>query len=224
MKSAALALPSLRLEGSLFLPDILEKAALGQGRLQSEADDGLPRGLKLRDEASRAFQIASAQWRSFAALLGRADFDPQRASTQFISELLRDAFAYPVLAVVSCGVPVDDRTYPITHLAHAAPAAQSAGAKPLAIVVAPHKLTLDRGAQTTLQRHTWHASSASLPCRQPGPADRSRRRPSSAQRVAATHPARDPNSQRPAPAGSAAVSVNRSSRGAALKLRPPSPL
>jgi hypothetical protein len=100
-RTTALNLPSLRLEGSLFLPDILEKAALGQGRLQTEADYALPKGLKLRDEASRAFQIASAQWRTFAALLDRADFNPQRASTQFISELLRDAFAYPVVAAVS---------------------------------------------------------------------------------------------------------------------------
>ena len=36
LRTTALNLPSLRLEGSLFLPDILEKAALGQGRLQSE--------------------------------------------------------------------------------------------------------------------------------------------------------------------------------------------
>ena len=50
-RTTALNLPSLRLEGSLFLPHILEKAALGQGRLQTEADYGLPKGLKLRDEA-----------------------------------------------------------------------------------------------------------------------------------------------------------------------------
>jgi hypothetical protein len=75
-------------------------------------------------------------------LLDRADFNPQRASTQFISELLRDAFAYPAVAAVS-GVPVGDRTYPITHLAHAAPAAQAAGAKPVAIVIAPHNQGLD---------------------------------------------------------------------------------
>ena len=142
IRTTALNLPSLRLEGSLFLPDILEKAALGQGRLQAEGDYGLPKGLKLRDEASRAFQIASAQWRTFASLLERTDFNPQRASTQFISELLRDAFAYPALGAVSA-VHVGDRLYPITLLAHAAPAAQAAGAKPVAIVIAPHNQGLD---------------------------------------------------------------------------------
>jgi hypothetical protein len=141
-RTNGLNLPALRLEGGLFLPDILEKAALGQGRLQAEADYGLPKGLKLRDEASRAFQIASAQWRTFAGLLDRTDFNPQRASVQFVSELLRDALAYPAVAAVS-GVPVGDRVYPITHLAQPAPAAQAAGAKPVAIVVAPHNQGLD---------------------------------------------------------------------------------
>jgi hypothetical protein len=141
-RSNALNLASLRLEGSLFLPDILEKAALGQGRLQTDADYALPKGLKLRDEGSRAFQIASAQWRTFSGLLERTDFNPQRASTQFISELLRDALAYPVVTTVG-GVPIGDRTYPITHLAQAAPAAQAAGAKPVAIVIAPHNQGLD---------------------------------------------------------------------------------
>lgn len=141
-RTTGLNLPALRLEGSLFLPDILEKAALGQGRLQTEADYGLPKGLKLRDEAGRAFQIASAQWRAFAGLLERTDFNPQRASMQFVCELLRDALAYPAVAAVS-GVPVGDRVYPITHLAHPAPAAQAAGAKPVAIVVAPHNQGLD---------------------------------------------------------------------------------
>ena len=141
-RTTGLNLPALRLEGSLFLPDILEKAALGQGRLQTDTDYGLPKGLRLRDEASRAFQIASAQWRTFAALLERSDFNPQRASVQFVSELLRDALAYPAVAAVS-GVPIGDRTYPITHLASPAPAAQAAGAKPVAIVVAPHNQSLD---------------------------------------------------------------------------------
>jgi hypothetical protein len=141
-RTTGLNLPALRPEGSLFLPDILEKAALGQGRLQTEADYGLPKGLKLRDEASRAFQIACAQWRTFATLLERSDFNPQRASVQFVSELLRDALAYPAVAAVS-GVPLGDRTYPITHLAHPASAAQTAGAKSVAVVVAPHNQGLD---------------------------------------------------------------------------------
>ena len=49
---------ALKLEGGLFLPDVLEKAALGTARLQLDADYGLPKGIKPIDEYSRAFQIA----------------------------------------------------------------------------------------------------------------------------------------------------------------------
>lgn len=47
---AALDLPTLTLEGGLFLPDQLENAALGRAQWQTEADYGTPKGLKLKDE------------------------------------------------------------------------------------------------------------------------------------------------------------------------------
>jgi hypothetical protein len=136
--TATLNLPTLRLEGGLFLPDMLEKAALGQARLQAEADYGIPKGLKLKDEYSRAFQIACAQWRSFAPLLERTDFDAQRATATFVTELLRDAFGY-VSVGAATGIDLGERSYPITHLA-------SSSVNPkrsLPIVVAPHTLGLD---------------------------------------------------------------------------------
>lgn len=52
-----LNLPTLRLEGGLFLPDQLEKAALGRANLQTEADYRIPAGLKLKDEFSRAEMV-----------------------------------------------------------------------------------------------------------------------------------------------------------------------
>ena len=69
---AALNLPTLTLEGGLFLPDQLEKAALGSAQWQTEADYGTPKGLKLKDDYSRAFQIACAQWKHFANASGPA--------------------------------------------------------------------------------------------------------------------------------------------------------
>jgi len=137
---AALNLPTLQLEGGLFLPDMLEKAALGQARLQTEADYGIPKGLKLKDEYSRAFQIACAQWRSFAPLLERADMDAQHATATFVTELLRDAFGYTTVAA-SSGITLEDHRYPITHLAPAPGAGSTARAIP--IVVVPHTLGLD---------------------------------------------------------------------------------
>ena len=139
--TAALNLPTLRLEGSLFLPDVLEKAALGQARLQTEADYAIPKGLKLKDEYSRAFQIACAQWRSFAPLLERTDYDAQNATAAFVTELLRDALGYPAVSA-STGITVGERHYPITHLA-SAPALGDSVPRAIPIVVAPHTLGLD---------------------------------------------------------------------------------
>ncbi len=130
-REATLSLPSLRLEGALFLPDQLEKAALGQAARQTEADYLTPKGLKLRDDYSRAFQIACAQWRHFAAGLERRDLDPARVTTDFVHELLRDALGYHSLSAVD-GIPINERHYPITQLAAGVP-----------VVIAPHTLGLD---------------------------------------------------------------------------------
>lgn len=128
---ASLNLPSLRLEGSLLLPDQLEKAALGQAILQSEADYLTPKGLKLKDDYSRAFQIACAQWKHFSSLFDRNDVDAHHATITFMQELLRDALGYHNL-VSSQGVTLDDRHYPITLLGGNIP-----------VVVAPYTLGLD---------------------------------------------------------------------------------
>lgn len=126
-----LAFATLRLEGGLFLPDQLEKAALGAARFQSEADYHTPKGLKLKDDTSRAFQIASAQWKHFADQFERNDIDADALTRHFVQELLRDAFGYTHIAPVT-GLSVGDQHYPITFLAGALP-----------VVVAPHTLGLD---------------------------------------------------------------------------------
>jgi len=124
-----LNLPTLTLEGGLFLPDQLEKAALGSTAFQTEADYGTPKGLKLKDEFSRAFQIACAQWKHFAAQLERADVDAAALTQAFVQELLRDGFGYPVEAC--SGMTRGERRYPVSLLAGDVP-----------VVVAPHTLAL----------------------------------------------------------------------------------
>ncbi|WP_321890741.1 hypothetical protein [Paraburkholderia tropica] len=47
---ATLNLPTIQLEGSLFLPDQLEKAAQGRAQGQTEVDYGVPKGVKFKDE------------------------------------------------------------------------------------------------------------------------------------------------------------------------------
>ena len=135
-KASTLNLPTLRLEGALFLPDVLEKAALGTARLQTEADYGIPKSLKLKDEYSRAFQIASALWKHFAPQMDRTDLDAAHATASFVTELLRTALAYPVVGA-STGITVGERHYPVTHIASNGQGAQ------LPIVIAPHSLGLD---------------------------------------------------------------------------------
>ncbi|MFE8034674.1 Eco57I restriction-modification methylase domain-containing protein, partial [Thiohalocapsa marina] len=127
----ALSLPSIRLEGGLFLPDQLERAALGQAQHQDESDYQLPPGLKLKDEIGRAFQIAAAQWRQFEDRLDRMDVRAGEITEQFVIELLRHAFGYQTLARVS-GITVGERRYPITALTG-----------PLPVVIAPHTAGLD---------------------------------------------------------------------------------
>jgi len=128
---SALNLPSLTLEGALFLPDQLEKAALGQAKRQTEADYLTPKGLKLKNDYSRAFQIACAQWKHFAPALEREDIDPLATTKTFVEDLLRDAFGYTNLKATEPLV-VNDRAYAVTFLAGHVP-----------IVVAPFESKLD---------------------------------------------------------------------------------
>ncbi len=127
---ASLNLPTLTLEGGLFLPDQLEKAALGCAQWQTEADYGTPKGLKLKDDYSRAFQVACAQWRHFAAQLERTDVDATTLTHSFVQELLPDVFGYVNLQ--SCaGIQLGERRYPVNLLAGNVP-----------VVVAPHTVAL----------------------------------------------------------------------------------
>ena len=127
---AALDLPTLTLEGGLFLPDQLEKAALGSAGWQTEADYGIPKGLKLKDEYSRAFQIACAQWKHFAAQLERTDADAAALTHTFVQELLRDVFGYTDIQPCH-GIQLGERRYPVNLRAGNLP-----------VVVAPHTLAL----------------------------------------------------------------------------------
>lgn len=128
---SALNLPSLIQEGTLFLPDQLEKAALGQAKHQSEADYQTPKGLRLKDDYSRAFQIACAQWKHFVPSLEREDVGKLVATQTFVEELLRDVFAYGSLQRTA-PMLVNERAYPITF---------NAGHMP--VVVAPSNSKLD---------------------------------------------------------------------------------
>ncbi|HNN30139.1 MAG TPA: hypothetical protein PKL36_13935, partial [Agitococcus sp.] len=115
----------------MFLPDQLEKAALGRANYQTEADYRIPKGLKLKDEFSRAFQIASAQWKHFASQQERQDLDTYQLTQRFVVELLQDALGYSLVEINT--ITLAERIYPVTHMAtHHVP-----------IIIAPYTLGLD---------------------------------------------------------------------------------
>jgi hypothetical protein len=131
----SLIFDTLRLEGGLFVPAVLEKAARGEHTAQKAADYRLPKGLSLVDEQGRAFRIASALQKTFEPTRGRKDIDTARATTGFVTELLRDAFGYSDLTLSPEPVTLADRAYPVTAFA-------CGGRVP--VIIAPHTLDLDQ--------------------------------------------------------------------------------
>ncbi|MCB1245310.1 MAG: SAM-dependent DNA methyltransferase, partial [Verrucomicrobiae bacterium] len=125
---------TLRLEGSLFVPELLERAARGEAAAQKEVDYGVPKGLKLHDEYGRAYRIAAALWQDFAPQLPRTDLDPARATHAFVLDLLRQCLGFTDLTPLSDPVPIGDRGFPVT--------AQALGGR-LPVIIAPHSLGLD---------------------------------------------------------------------------------
>lgn len=122
---------SQRLEGSLFVAEILAKAAHGEFTRQSEADYAVPRGLKLQDEYGRAFLIAQAQWKAFVEQCSRKDLPAQTVTETFVVEFLRDTLGYHDLSPAE-PQELQGRVYPIGFRAEQLP-----------VVVAPHDLGLD---------------------------------------------------------------------------------
>ena len=107
---------SMHLEGALFVPDFLEKAALGEQSCQTDADYHIPKGLKQHDEYGRSFQIARAQWKSFSAQMQRQDVDAAAITRAFVQEMLRDAFGYSDLQPAAT-VEINGRRYPVHFMA-----------------------------------------------------------------------------------------------------------
>ena len=103
------------LEGVLFLPDHLQKALQGAAEYQTPADYAVPKGLDLKNEMSRYFQIAMSQWSVLKAQRSRKSFGEagQLAATEeFVKEFLHDVLQYHVEAAAP--VSVDERVFPLS--------------------------------------------------------------------------------------------------------------
>ena len=118
-KEAQLAYEALTIEGGLLSPEWLARVGQQQAGGQAEADYRVPKGLSVRDEINRAWQIAQAHWQEFAA--GRAAVeasggDPRLLTERFVQGLLREAFGFGSLQAAA-PVEVGGHRYPIGHAA-----------------------------------------------------------------------------------------------------------
>lgn len=137
LQAEALPFDTLTLEGGLFVPELLEKAARGEASQQTEEDYDIPKGLKLQEEYGRSYRIASALWQGFAAQLVREDIPPLGATGAFVTSLLQDALGYADLQMLDDAIEATDdneRLFPVSAMA-------LAGRIP--VVIAPHDLGLD---------------------------------------------------------------------------------
>lgn len=126
---------SCTLEGVLFLPDHLQKALQGNAEGQTAADYAIPKGLDLKNEMSRSFQIAMSQWSVFKGLKARVQNLNQgeinQGTQRFVKEFLHDVLLYNVED--SANFKVEERVYPL-----------SLRASKLPLIVAPFNLELDK--------------------------------------------------------------------------------
>ena len=133
----AVPFDTLRLEGAIFVPQLLENAARGEAKFQNETDYNLPRGLKLHDEYGRAYRIASALWQVFGPQTLRADIDPAAITHSFVIDFLRDCLGYTDVTLLTEPVSVGtagDRGFPVT--------AHALGGR-IPVIIAPHTIGLD---------------------------------------------------------------------------------
>jgi hypothetical protein len=125
---------TFRLEGSLFVPELLERAARGEAAHQKDTDYALPRGLKLHDEYGRAFRIASATYHAFGPQTLRTDLDHDKLTRSFVFDLLQQCLGFADLALLKETVTLSERGFPIT--------AHALGGR-IPVVIAPHHTALD---------------------------------------------------------------------------------
>jgi hypothetical protein len=147
--------PSIRIEGGLLGPDLLDQLGAGELPGQRAADFGLPAKRNLTDEIASAFADARALWGVFQHRLDRLPPD------DLATTVTRDAWGIPFLGLLGYeprfnprAYEVDGVSYPISHRAgeadetppiHIVGARQELGRVPASgrPRMAPHSLVQD---------------------------------------------------------------------------------
>ena len=106
-RSARLDFAAIEVVGGLLPTDVIAQIAAGDAAEQSDDSYGVPKGLKLRDEIARFYQIAHAHWESFEA----AKEANASAPIGFVQSLLSECFGFKTLTK-SAGKQIADRSFP----------------------------------------------------------------------------------------------------------------
>ncbi|HHH13706.1 MAG TPA: SAM-dependent DNA methyltransferase, partial [Thiolapillus brandeum] len=108
---------SLRLEGALLSPTLLDKVRHMTLPHQQPGDYGIEKGLAIKDEVARYWRIARARWEAFEQGRHRQDIDLRRFTLdEWLLPLLETVLGYQVQASAHPLVK-GERRFPITHLA-----------------------------------------------------------------------------------------------------------
>ncbi|MDA9337301.1 N-6 DNA methylase [Planktomarina temperata] len=111
-RSARLDFAAIEVVGGLLPTDVIAQIAAGDAAEQSDESYGIPKGLKLRDEIARFYQIAHAHWESFETTKGANASAP----IGFVQSLFSECFGFKTLTK-SAGKVIADRTFPINFSA-----------------------------------------------------------------------------------------------------------
>ncbi len=87
---ADIGFSAITIEGGLISPDQVVKVASTAPDQKAAAEYNCPKGVSLRDEITRYFQIGKAHWKSFASI----EAPSQQQTETFVEELLTSAFGF----------------------------------------------------------------------------------------------------------------------------------
>jgi hypothetical protein len=111
-RSARLDFAAIEVVGGLLPSEVIAQIAAGDASEQSDESYGVPKGLKLRDEIARYYQIAHAHWESFEVSRG----SNASAPIGFVQSLLSECFGFKTLSN-SSGQVISERQFPINFSA-----------------------------------------------------------------------------------------------------------
>ncbi|HYF86178.1 Eco57I restriction-modification methylase domain-containing protein [Azospirillum sp.] len=128
---------AIRFEGGILPSEFLQKvAALGVPK-QTEADYGLAKGLKLKDEIGRAWRIALAEWQDYREKRQRQDVKEALAGVSgWLNRLLIDVLGYRDLQPAT-PASIGERSFPINYWA---------GTSTIPVLLTTFDYDLDKGS------------------------------------------------------------------------------